>query len=228
MSRRVRRTVIACRASLAGAAAVVLLAACGGGDSGADSSATGSAAEPTQRRRPRHPARRTSAPRPPGSTSGSTMRWPISRATTRRLRRRSARSRMNCAPSRHPTDRHRLERTDQRPRPAVRVVRRLRRHRSRVARGHGAGGGRPLRGERQRGDLPPRRVRHRTVGLAHREAETVGAIDKSTQSAKRTRPFRLHCAGARATPMSVTSLTAVNRCRSVTRHHARPRCRSFP
>lgn len=46
MSRRVRRTVIACRASLAGAAAVVLLAACGGVDSGADSSATGSAAEP--------------------------------------------------------------------------------------------------------------------------------------------------------------------------------------
>ena len=46
MSRRVRRTVIACRASMAGAAAVVLLAACGGGDSGADSSATGSAAEP--------------------------------------------------------------------------------------------------------------------------------------------------------------------------------------
>ena len=46
MSRRVRRTVIACRATLAGAAAVVLLAACGGGGSGADSSATGSAAEP--------------------------------------------------------------------------------------------------------------------------------------------------------------------------------------
>jgi hypothetical protein len=46
MSRRVRRTVIACRAFLAGTAAVVLLAACGGVDSGADSSATGSAAEP--------------------------------------------------------------------------------------------------------------------------------------------------------------------------------------
>jgi hypothetical protein len=46
MSRRVRRTVIACRAQLAGAAAVVLLAACGGGGSEADSSATGSAAQP--------------------------------------------------------------------------------------------------------------------------------------------------------------------------------------
>jgi hypothetical protein len=46
MSRRVRRTLIACRAHLAGAAAVVLLAACGGGGSEADSSATGSAAQP--------------------------------------------------------------------------------------------------------------------------------------------------------------------------------------
>jgi hypothetical protein len=46
MSRRVRRTVTACRAHLAGAAAVVLLAACGGGGSEADSSATGSAAQP--------------------------------------------------------------------------------------------------------------------------------------------------------------------------------------
>jgi hypothetical protein len=46
MPRRVRRTLIACRAHLAGAAAVVLLAACGGGGSEADSSATGSAAQP--------------------------------------------------------------------------------------------------------------------------------------------------------------------------------------
>ena len=48
MSRAVRRTLISCRTSLAGAAAVVLLAACGGGgDSGGDSTATESAAETT-------------------------------------------------------------------------------------------------------------------------------------------------------------------------------------
>lgn len=46
MSRTVRRTVIACRASLAGAAAVVLLAACGGnGESRGDTAAADSAAE---------------------------------------------------------------------------------------------------------------------------------------------------------------------------------------
>jgi hypothetical protein len=46
MSRTMRRTVITCHASLAGAAAVVLLAACGGdGGSAADRAAADSAAE---------------------------------------------------------------------------------------------------------------------------------------------------------------------------------------